>query len=271
MWIGTDRDGVLVYDGTYVTRYTTQNGLAGNSINNISIDSSGNVWVATNQGISKFDGKVWTSYYQNPDTLELHIEQLPGIAPAVKRDTTGDTQCLDRMSLLEPGMDAMVVSDSWVSVKSEPASGQNYIGELPAGTIVKVVSGPVFLEGMPWWKVQSSGLPNGLGWAPEMDPWGTTIYLKPYVPVCGEGWTRLQIGASAIVSPGDPNRVRSEPKKGDNLIGTLNPGVIVKILEGPVCADGLVYWKVESTLIPGSVGWTAEGDGKEYWMEPYKP
>jgi hypothetical protein len=81
----------------------------------------------------------------------------------------------------------------------------------------------------------------------------------------------LQVGGYAIVSPGDPNRVRSEPRKGDNLIATLEAGTVVKVLEGPICADGLVYWKVESDKIPGGVGWTAEGDGKEYWLEPYKP
>lgn len=68
-----------------------------------------------------------------------------------------------------------------------------------------------------------------------------------------------------------PNRVRSVPQKGDNLIGKLNPGDVVKVLEGPVCADGLVFWRVESDSIPGGSGWTAEGDGQEYWLEPANP
>ncbi len=40
---------------------------------------------------------------------------------------------------------------------------------------------------------------------------------------------------------------------------------------GPVCADGLVFWKVENPDIPGGVGWTAEGDGVEYYLEPHQP
>jgi hypothetical protein len=99
----------------------------------------------------------------------------------------------------------------------------------------------------------------------------TSTPLPSPTPLCAPGWTRMQVGGYAIVSPGDPNRVRSEPKKGDNLIATLEAGTVVKVLEGPVCADGLVYWKVENDIIPGSVGWTAEGDGKEYWLEPYNP
>jgi hypothetical protein len=43
------------------------------------------------------------------------------------------------------------------------------------------------------------------------------------------------------------------------------------VLEGPICADGLIFWKVENELIPGGAGWTAEGNGKEYWLEPYTP
>jgi hypothetical protein len=65
--------------------------------------------------------------------------------------------------------------------------------------------------------------------------------------------------------------VRSAPQKGDNIIGSLAPGSVVKVLEGPVCADGLVFWKVESEAIPGGAGWTAEGDGSAHWLEPFMP
>jgi dipeptidyl aminopeptidase/acylaminoacyl peptidase len=91
-------------------------------------------------------------------------------------------------------------------------------------------------------------------------------------PDCSAGWTRLSVGSRAVVTPGDfPNRVRSEPEVGDNITQMLYPGAIIKILEGPVCVDDLVFWKVENAAIPGSVGWTAEGDGKEYWLAPYTP
>lgn len=87
---------------------------------------------------------------------------------------------------------------------------------------------------------------------------------------CTAGWTRLKAGGSARVmgKPGDPpNRVRSEPKKGDNLVGQIEPGAVLDVLEGPVCAEGLVFWKVRAAL-PAMTGWTAEGDGAEYYLEP---
>ena len=85
---------------------------------------------------------------------------------------------------------------------------------------------------------------------------------------CGKGWSRLFVGKNAILLPGDPNFVRSEPRKGNNVIGKLYPGAVVKVIGGPACADDLVFWKVESATIPGGSGWTAEGDGKVYWLEP---
>lgn len=91
---------------------------------------------------------------------------------------------------------------------------------------------------------------------------------------CAGKYTRLLAGVEAIVAgaPTDPpNRVRSQPSKAGEIISQIYPLSIVTVVEGPVCADGLVFWRVENALIPGGSGWTAEGDGTEYWLEPYKP
>lgn len=89
---------------------------------------------------------------------------------------------------------------------------------------------------------------------------------------CTNGWTRLRINVYARVAGAEndpPNRVRLEPVKSDNTIAQIYPGTIVKVIEGPVCADGLVFWKVENATIPNGSGWTAEGDNNGYWLEPY--
>jgi hypothetical protein len=111
---------------------------------------------------------------------------------------------------------------------------------------------------------------------------GTTAFQKTPVNIpatvtpytdCTAGWSRLSWGGDAIVTPGElPNRVRSAPNTNpDNIIATIYPGAIVHLIEGPWCNDGLVFWKVENESIPGGSGWTAEGNGQEYWLEPYKP
>ena len=53
--------GVYRYHGGSWTNYTTAYGLPSNAINNLKIDSKGNIWVATNSGVAKFDGTSWTT------------------------------------------------------------------------------------------------------------------------------------------------------------------------------------------------------------------
>ena len=89
-------------------------------------------------------------------------------------------------------------------------------------------------------------------------------------PDCTSGWTRLKAGSYAKVSEAQssPNRVREAPDISANIIHQIYPGGIVRLVEGPICANGLVFWKVENALIPNGVGWTAEGDGTDYYLEP---
>ena len=91
-------------------------------------------------------------------------------------------------------------------------------------------------------------------------------------PSCAFGFTRLNISdfAQPAGEPSLANRIRSEPKIGNNILIGFTPGMFVKLVDGPVCADGFVFWKVESRFIPGGVGWTAEGDGINYFLEPLK-
>ncbi|MGB7538651.1 MAG: hypothetical protein WBM17_08945 [Anaerolineales bacterium] len=106
---------------------------------------------------------------------------------------------------------------------------------------------------------------------PEAPDYLGRVIVEPFVFTCATGWTRLAAGRQARVAgmvADPPNRVRSEPKLGDNLLAQIQPGSVVTVREGPVCADGLVFWKVEAAGIPGGSGWMAEGDGAEYWMEP---
>ncbi len=44
------------------TTYNKKNGLIDNFVNTIVIDAQGNKWFGTSEGVSKFDGKNWTTY-----------------------------------------------------------------------------------------------------------------------------------------------------------------------------------------------------------------
>ena len=81
--------------------------------------------------------------------------------------------------------------------------------------------------------------------------------------------TRLKVNGFAIVStdPPVPNRVRSGPGKKYEVIGQINPGKGMEIIDGPHCADGMVWWEVVE-FGTGLLGWTAEGDTDGYWLVP---
>ena len=103
---------------------------------------------------------------------------------------------------------------------------------------------------------------SSFSWQPILDTPST------FGPDCTLGATRLTTGIMAQVSETIPAsiRVRSGPRRINEEIAQLLPGTVVEVLEGPVCADGLVFWKVESDLIPGGVGWTTED-----YLVPYNP
>lgn len=76
----------------------------------------------------------------------------------------------------------------------------------------------------------------------------------------------MTIGEGGRVTAGLPNRIRTEPEDGE-IIGRMPAGSEFTILDGPICGtnDGLTWWQVDYN---GLVGWTAEGENENYWLEP---
>lgn len=81
--------------------------------------------------------------------------------------------------------------------------------------------------------------------------------------------SRLRVGLYAYVSTDPPlnNRVRKDAGTDYQVIGSIGAGNALKILDGPKCANGWAWWKVQSIKKPDLVGWTSEGDDT-YWLIP---
>ncbi len=60
-WFGSNGNGVFYFDGKNLINYTIKDGLIDNSIRGIQEDSSGNIFIETPEGISKYDGKTFTT------------------------------------------------------------------------------------------------------------------------------------------------------------------------------------------------------------------
>ena len=67
-WFGSDTSGVYRYDGKTILNYTTKQGLAGNRIRGIQEDKHGNLFFTTLSGISKFNGKAFTTLEKSENT-----------------------------------------------------------------------------------------------------------------------------------------------------------------------------------------------------------
>lgn len=77
---------------------------------------------------------------------------------------------------------------------------------------------------------------------------------------------RLTAGTWARVVHDTANNLRAEPTTSSDRIGSIPGGDIFRVLDGPRCADGYVWWQVSYA---GQTGWTAEGNAgtAEYWLE----
>lgn len=60
MWFGTGKYGLMKLAGHDLTTYTTDQGLAGNQVMSIIPDDKGNLWIGTENGLSKFDIQTGT-------------------------------------------------------------------------------------------------------------------------------------------------------------------------------------------------------------------
>jgi hypothetical protein len=95
---------------------------------------------------------------------------------------------------------------------------------------------------------------------PQTGPWAA----------CPNGYlSRLRVGDRAYVSFEPPlaNRVRKAPNQTAGVLGSIEPGEEVIILDGPACSGGWTWWKVWAVK-DGLTGWTSEGDAKDYWLIP---
>jgi hypothetical protein len=51
-----------------------------------------------------------------------------------------------------------------------------------------------------------------------------------------------------------------------DVIGSIPPGDVFDVLDGPICtSNGVLWWKVK---YKGIVGYTGEGQGTDYWVDP---
>lgn len=129
-------------------------------------------------------------------------------------------------------------------------------------------------------RTESSGIELPQAWTATLTPpptitrtpkptaTGTAAPAPTWMPCEESPSSQLHEGDTAIVNqaPFLPKELRDSPSaESGDVIGTLNPLEEIEILTGPVCAEGLVWWEIES--VERSVdGWIPEGDEANEWI-----
>jgi uncharacterized protein YfaS (alpha-2-macroglobulin family) len=91
------------------------------------------------------------------------------------------------------------------------------------------------------------------------------INLAELTSCPGAPASRLRVGdAAQVILPDEPVRARAEP--GGDVVELLYRGYTLRVIGGPVCRDGFVFWNVQ--LRGGVSAWVAEGSAEEYFIAP---
>ena len=112
-----------------------------------------------------------------------------------------------------------------------------------------------------------AAVPTETAPAPVSEITPTASATPAGVTPCGRALSPiLQPGDTAAVTYTPPvaNRFRKDPGFSGTVIGMLEPGSVFRVMDGPVCADGLYWYRVNYN---GINGWTAESDDGQYWLE----
>ncbi len=152
------------------------------------------------------------------------------------------------------------------ALRSAPGTqpDSHMIGEIPGGGVFVVLDGPRCASGYNWWQVDYGG---STGWTAEGidgEYWLTPLICPNSPP------SRLAPQMMARVIPGPANILRGEPGSTEEstVLGEIPGGSLFTVVSGPRCdSQGRLWWQVNYN---GTLGWTAEGEGQTYWLEPWQ-
>ena len=151
-----------------------------------------------------------------------------------------------------------------VRIRQAPNLDALVLHVAPLGSTVTVISGPECINELNWWLVQVPWQNIIIqGWMAE-GRFGSTFVPDPDLPspdeICGPPM-RLSVGDRASVNVDDfkPKHLRAAPGLNGLILYALIEGIAFDVLEGPVCADNLNWWRVQIVPRPEITGWLSEG------------
>jgi len=257
----------------------------------MSPDGTTAAWVDTVGAVSftRIDGTQLSGIIKGSNPPDSQLDSYGGIAsavwtpmrwittgntgnaiptPAVVAPITGTLAC----DLPEPfaGGDFITVTAGIPNnLRNTPSLSGEYIGSLFPGDVVSISGDPVCADGYRWWQVSGEGGFGGWtveGSADGNETWLIRLAQSPLLNDCPLA-PRLVRGEQGYVLPGSPNVLRDGPDvTGTTIIGQIPGNGEFTVLGNSLCGmDGRRWYPVD---YGGFTGWTAEGEGENYWIAP---
>ncbi len=135
-----------------------------------------------------------------------------------------------------------------INLRSYPSTGFEVLARLESGTEVAIINGPHKDDGFIWWQVETD---DGIrGWMVEY--LGDVQILSP----------AIGIGRTVGIDTVELN-LRDAPSVSGNLVGTITVSepTDLTVIDGPVEADGLVWWKLRTEGEQQFEAWAVERVG----------
>ena len=139
------------------------------------------------------------------------------------------------------------------------------ITNISAGEVLYVQQGPICADGYNWYYVRNSRVS---GWTAEGGNGQYWLSVDVNSVYCfNSPPARLAPNSQAKVLPGVPNNIRSNiGTVGTQVLGVMPAGATFTITGIGQCdSQGLRWYPIS---YQGVTGWTAEGQGSEYWIAP---
>lgn len=146
---------------------------------------------------------------------------------------------------------------------TKSARGEEQKVHIDAITATPVLKPPTITPTKWWIKLTATSSPIRSGFSTAIESPVSTDGCPPRF----SSPLKADIYAYISLTPPLPNRLRSGPSLTDTYLGQIEPGGGLKVIDGPICADGYSWWLVESQH--GNLqGWTVEGKNSEQWVLP---
>ncbi len=163
-----------------------------------------------------------------------------------------------------------------VRMRAQPDTDAVTLTVVPAGSAVTITDGPQCQRGRLWWQVRARVLGQVYaGWMAEGDG-GRTWLVPDDAPSAATGTLcapplDFSAGDRGYVTYADELRARYL-RDAPGLNGAARYRLLRElpfvVIGGPVCADNLNWWQIETLGGDRATGWLAEGSPVGYWMRP---